>query len=64
VTQIRELIVQAEQAGQGAVANGEISSDAWEGVSKDVQKASRVLKVPTLNAVATHLGKACEALTD
>jgi hypothetical protein len=64
VTQIRELIVQAEQAGQGAVANGEISSDAWEGVSKDVQKASHVLGVPTLNAVATHLGKACEALTD
>jgi hypothetical protein len=64
VTQIRELIVQARRAGEAAVANAELSSEAWEGVVKDVDKASRILKVPTLNAVATHLGKACQALTD
>ncbi len=63
VTQIGELISQAEQAGQEAVAQGEISSAAWTAISAEIQSASLALDVSTLNDAATHLENACEALS-
>lgn len=62
VRQIRHLVAQALVAGPQAVADGDLSGPTWNDVQQDLEKADAILKTATLQAVATHLRKACEAL--